>query len=145
MIPGVKVLDMHSEKNADSSNSFIIKYSFDEISILGSALDKAVDDGGEEKNPAIVTMNKQGDEIVFNYLYEQKGPEGLPETDSLTEQMKSGVAEMFGNGFVNFEIEFPYEVISSNATSSDGNTLKWFYPMSEVFLQSKMSLEAVMK
>ena len=144
-IPGVNILDIYSQKNPDSSNSFVIKYSFDNISVLGSALDKAVDDGSKKENTAIVTMEKEGDEIVFNYLHEQSLPEGAPDTDSLTEQMKAGIAEMFGNGFVNFEIEFPYEVISSNATSTSGNTLTWYYPMTEVFLQDKMDLVAKMK
>jgi hypothetical protein len=145
-IPGIKISDIYSKRNPDSSNSFVIKYSFDSISSLGTSLDKAINEDNDSKiSPATVTLTKEGDELVFDYIYEQPASEEMPENDSLASQMKSGMSEMFGNGFINFEIEFPYEIVSSNATSADQRTLKWYFPMSEVFLQSKMKLEARMK
>lgn len=145
-IPGIKIIDIHSQKNPDSSNSFVIKYSFDSISSIGTSLDKTInDDKKDNKAPAIVTFNKEGDDFVFNYIYEQPASEEIPENDSLAQQMKTGMSEMFGNGFINFEIEFPYDIVSSNATSSDQRILKWYFPMSDIFMQSKMKLEARMK
>ena len=146
-LQGIDITDVYSQRNPDSSSSFIIKYKFDNIVKIGSSLEKAIDDNGdgEKRNPTIVKMNKDGDEVVFDYLYEQKKSDEALENDSLNEEMRTGIAKMFGNGFINFEIEFPYEVISSNATSSDKNTLIWNFPMPEVFMNSKMHLEARMK
>ncbi len=145
-IPGIRISDIYSKRNPDSSNSFVIKYSFDSISSLGTSLDKAIKEDNDSKiSPATVTLKREGDELVFLYLYEQPVSDEMPENDSLAQQMKSGMSEMFGSGFINFEIEFPYDVVSSNSTSADQRTLKWNFPMPEVFLQSKMMLEARMK
>jgi hypothetical protein len=144
-IPGLNISDIYSVRNSDSSNSFVIKYSFDSISKIGSSMEKTIEEDNKKKSPAIVTLEKDGDEIVFSYLYEQPKGEDIPENDSLMEEMKLGMAKMFGNGYINFEIEFPYEIISSNATSSDQRTLKWNYPISDVFMNSIMKLEARMK
>ena len=144
-IPGLKISDIYSERNPDSSNSFVIKYSFDSISKIGSSLEKTIEEDNRKNSPAVVTLNKEGEEIVFSYIFEQPSGEDIPENDSTMEEMKLGMAKMFGNGYINFEIEFPYEIISSNATSSDNRTLKWNYPISDVFMSSKMKLEARMK
>ena len=144
---GVKLIDISSSTNYDSSKSFIIKYSFDSISKIGSLLENTVDDDADIKAPAIVTLDKVGNEMVFNYIYEMEEPEELGggDDDTLAAQMKASIVNMFGSGFLNFEIEFPYEVVSSNASSANGNTLTWNYPLSEIIMKSEMKLEAVMK
>ncbi|MBK8550104.1 MAG: hypothetical protein IPL53_03220 [Ignavibacteria bacterium] len=144
-IPGITVNEIYSKKNYDSSQSFIISYSFDSLSKIGSLLEKTVESDDEIKSPAVVTMINEGDLVKFNYIYEQTAEEPISDNDSLNAQMKAGIAEMFGSGFVNFEIEFPYEVVSSNATSANGNILTWNLPMTEVFMTSSMKLEATMK
>ncbi len=144
-IAGVNITGISSENNGDSSKSFIISYDFDSLIKIGSVLEKTVEDESDIKNPASVTMNDEGDQIVFNYIYRQTEPEALNDNDTLAEQMKASVMNMFGNGFINFEIEFPYEVISSNATVSNGNILTWNYPMTEIIMQSELKLEAVMR
>lgn len=146
-VPGIKLVDIYSEMNPDSSNSFIIKYDFDSINCLGSSLGNL--DENDEDSKTTVTWNRTGNQISFLYNYEQTNSEGMPDNeipdnDSLASQMKLGMAEMFKDGGVHFEIEFPYTVISSNATSSDGNKLIWDIPLSDVFLNGKMQLEAVM-
>lgn len=141
-IPGIKLVDIYSEMNPDSSNSFIIKYDFDSINSIGSSLGNP--DENEEDSKTTVTWDKSGNQISFLYSYEQTKSEEMPDNDSLAAQMKIGMAEMFKDGAVHFEIEFPYTVISSNATSSDGNKLIWDIPLSDVFLNGKMQLEAVM-
>ncbi len=142
-VPGVKIIDITSERNADSSNNIVIKYEFDSIKKIGSSLNNLKDD--DTSSQTIIRWTKDDDEISFVYSYEQKNPEEKPDNDSLAEQMKQGMAEMFGSRNVNFEIEFPYEVISSNATSSDGNKLTWNIPLSDIFITGKMELEATMK
>ena len=144
-IPGIKVLDIFSERNPDSSFNITVKYSFDSISRLGSAMESTLSDD-KPKDPAIVTLIREGDELVFSYIYENnKLTDEMEEGDSLMTEMRSGMSKLFGSGAISFEIEFPYEIISSNAVSSGGNILKWSYPMSEVFLIKDLKLEARLK
>lgn len=145
-IPGVKIIDIFSEKNFDSSSTFTIKYSFDNLDVLGTSLQKTLEDDKEKQDeiPTTVTMLPEGDNIVFSYDYDNPENE-TGEVDSSEIAMKNSMVKIFENGFINFEIEFPYEVISSNATSSSGNTLNWDYKMTDIFMDSKLNLEAVMK
>lgn len=140
---GIKIINISSEKNPDSSNTFVIEYDFDSIKRISSSLSSLKDDN--DNNETVVTWQKEGDNVLFNYKYEEASPEGLSADDTMTVQMKKGMSEMFGSGSMQFEIEFPYEVISSNAFSSERNILVWEFPMSEIFSTGKMNLEAVMK
>ncbi|HMQ69726.1 MAG TPA: hypothetical protein PKA90_12165 [Ignavibacteria bacterium] len=144
-IQGVKIIDISSQRNEDSSSTFTIKYSFDNLDILGSSLQKTLEDenDNQDKIPTVVTMMPEGDNVVFRYDYEN--PEEDTEIDSTEIAMKNSMMKIFENGYINFEIEFPYEVISSNSTSANGNILKWDYPMKDIFMDSKLNLEAVMK
>ena len=142
-IHGVKLIDIYSEKGPDSSNIFVIKYEFDSVKKIGSALDQMNSDYDSSKTT--VSMTNQESDVVFNYTYTQPNTEVLSANDSLSEQMKKGMAEIFGGDYINFEIEFPYPVISSNATSGDGNKLRWDYTISDIILNREMKLEAVMK
>lgn len=145
-IQGVKIIDIFSSKNDDSSSTFVIKYNFDNLDVLGSSLQKTLEDekDNNEEIPTTVTMKPEGDNIVFNYLYDNPEKD-ITDTDSTEIEMKNSMVKIFENGYINFEIEFPYEVISSNSTSGSGNVLKWNYPMTDIFMTSKLDLEAVMK
>jgi len=142
-IPGVKILDIHSEKGMDSSNKIIVSYEFDSVSKIGSALNSLDEENKDSKTT--VTWIKEGDDIMFDYLYKQslKGDEDLEAmNDSLTGEMMKGLAEMFRGGSIDIQIEFPFEVVSSNAASTTGNILHWNYPMSDLIMNGKMELKA---
>ena len=98
-----------------------------------------------DKSTTIVELNKNKGDVKFLYLYEQETPADMPANDSLMAEMKKSMAAMFGSGNISIRINFPYEVTSSNATSTEGNTLIWSYPISEIFMTSSMKLEASMK
>ncbi len=142
-IAGIKIIELFAAKNTDSSNSFTIKYDFDSIQKIGQSLGQLND--SNDKSRTVVRLDPDGSDIKFLYLYEQSASAELPANDSLSEEMRKGMAEMFGSGKINIRIEFPYEVISSNATSNEGNTLTWNYPISEIFMTSSMRLEVNMK
>ncbi|MEP7146629.1 MAG: hypothetical protein ABI792_06435, partial [bacterium] len=142
-IPGVRIIEIYASRNPDSSNSFTIKYDFDSIKKIGQSLGQLKD--SNDKSRTTVTLDKEGNEVKFFYLYEQGTPSGMPANDSLMVEMKKGMAAMFGSGNINIQIEFPYRVISSNANVTEGNTLTWNYPISEIFMTSSMKLEANMK
>lgn len=143
-IPGINILDIHTERGLDSSNTFVIKYQFDSVSKLGQSLGQLKD--STDKSVTTVEFFREGRDHKFLYSYVQGTPltEDV-ENDSLIEQMQNSLAQMFGAGNVSIQIEFPYDVVSSNATSTNGNILTWNYPMSEVFMKSRMDLEALMK
>lgn len=150
--PGIKLIDITSHKNEDLSNSFMIKYEFDSLSRIGSA---ALSKFGPKENPdseskdkslTEIIFEKEGDNILFKYNYLQDGKESEEnEKDSLANEMNVKVADMFKDGKISFKIEFPFQVISSNADSTDGNTLIWNYSLSETIANGNMKLEAVME
>lgn len=142
-ISGIKLIDISSQRNADSSNTILIKYDFDSVQKIGSSLNQINDDN--ENSLTTVTLNKVGNNLAFNYVYEQLTSDSSIMSDSLSEQMKKGLAMMFGDGYIKFDIDFPYEVISSNSTSINGNTLIWNFPLSEIITNTQMKLEAIMK
>lgn len=142
-IPGIHFIELTSRTNEDSSKSFFIKYEFDSISKIGSSLAQLKD--SLDKSETKVEWIKDGDNIKFRYFYEWPIAKESQANDSLMEQMRKGMAEMFGSGSATFEIQFPFEIISSNATSAEGNTLKWTFNMSDVIVSGKMNLEAVLK
>ena len=57
----------------------------------------------------------------------------------------SGMASMFANGKFRFELNSPFEVVSSNATTQDGRTLVWDMPISEIITSNKLLIEAILK
>ena len=57
--------------------------------------------------------------------------------------MLQGFAEMFTAGKFYFELETPFEVVSSNATTRNGNKLVWDIPISSVVSENSILLEAV--
>ncbi|MBS1516761.1 MAG: hypothetical protein JSS91_01600 [Bacteroidetes bacterium] len=145
-VKGIKIINLSAETNEDSSKTFTIDYEFDSISKIGSSLSSINEDN--DKYVTDVKFEDKGGNIYFLYEYKSKEdviPGSGEDNDSLSVKMREGMSKMFENGKFDFEIEFPYEVISSNAVSQTGNTLKWEYPMKDVFLNNSLRLEAVLK
>jgi len=141
---GIKLIDIYSFKDPDSSNSFVIKYEFDSLIKIGSSLNN-ISSSGDTEDKMIVIYNREGNDILFNYIYEEATPQDAQTNDSLTAEMRKSMSELFKGGNFTFEIQFPYEVISTNAQSSEGNKLKWDFPISDMMSTGKMKLEAVLK
>jgi len=141
---GIKLIDIYSLKDPDSSNSFVIKYDFDSLIKIGSSLNN-INSSGNKEDISTVIYNKEGNDILFNYIYEEAKPQGAETNDSLTAEMRKGMSELFKGGNFTFEIQFPYEVISSNANSSEGNKLHWDFSISDMMSTGKMKLEAILK
>ncbi len=140
-IPGIKLIDLSTEKGLDSSTSIIVQYQFDSVLKIGQSMGSLK----QESSNSITNVNwsKDGDKILFKYLYEESPESGMG--DSSSADMKNGIAKMFGGGEFNITIDFPYDVISSNATYANGNILHWKYTMPELVTQGNMKLEAVLK
>lgn len=145
-VPGVKLLEIYSQKNEDLSNSFIIKYEFDSVQKISSSELSKFNTPEDNSSSAEVVYEKDGGKISFSYIYSGK-PSEISQTpqDSLSDQIGMQVKDIFKDAEVTFEIQFPCEVIFSNADKSDGNKLTWNYSLSDAMSSGTMKLEAVMQ
>ncbi|MDZ4712775.1 MAG: hypothetical protein SGI89_10675 [bacterium] len=143
-ISGIKLIDIYTNKGMDSSNSIVVKYQFDSVAKIAESLNTLKDEDKSGSDTYVTWKNEDG-KMFFNYFSEQSSPSGVDMNDSISQQMKTSMAYLFQGGSVNTVIEFPFDVISSNATSSAGNILTWSYPMTDIIMDGKMNLETVMK
>lgn len=145
-VPGVKLLEIYSQKNEDLSNSFIIKYEFDSVQKISSSELSKFNTPEDNSSSAEVVYEKDGGKISFSYIYSGK-PSEISQTpqDSLSDQIGMQVKDIFKDAEVTFEIQFPCEVIFSNADKSDGNKLTWNYSLSDAMSSGTMKLEAIMQ
>jgi len=110
--------------NADSSKTLTIDYSFTNLSAITLALDG---DKPADSNGDIYLKEQDG---VMKFYYE------LPNDSKVSQDSDSAnaelVAKLFEGKNFTINIEFPYDVISSNATSQNGRKLTWTFPMSSM-------------
>jgi hypothetical protein len=141
-IPGLTLKEIYSSTNPDSSKTMYVSYDFDRIGLLAISI-------GDNKNEVIseditVTYEDLGDKIQFSY--NQRDPESEVEKDSTYASIMEGVAETFKGKEAVYNIEFSYDIESTNAQIRDGRLLKWSYPMDELILNgNKVNLEALLK
>lgn len=140
---GLKLIESYSKIQPDSSNLVYVNYTFDSVYKIGESMNKVSDDF--EDQPAKITYGSEDGNMVFRYLYESPDTGSDPSADSLKTQMMSGMASMFQNGKFRFELNSPYDVVSSNATFQDGRNLVWDLPLSEIITSNKLLIEAVLK
>ena len=143
-IPGVTLININSKTNKDSSKTMTVTYLFDDVSIIGSAVDVGND---LPKSKTEITYKDKEDKVYFKYVYEPKKDEDTnDETDSTEADFKESMAEIFKDYAMEFNIEFEYDVISTNATYIDGRRLTWLYDMSEIYMMEEpLVLEAVLQ
>ncbi|CAF3936893.1 unnamed protein product [Rotaria sp. Silwood1] len=105
-----------------------------------TALAAAFDDDNVSKGNSKVYMKQQGKVIKFYYEMANQDPEN---SDNSMSDLNS---KMFDNKVFTLNIEFPYDVISSNATSQVGRKLTWVRPMTVISKPgSKEIFEAELK
>lgn len=150
-IPGFKLLEFSSVTNQDSSKSFTFKYEFDSVYKIGKSI-SAVKAQDNKLPDASISFDKSDlGNIKFrfeyiNKLYQDTNVMDTNETtDSLTAEMMKGMAEMFEGGKMEIAIEFPYDIVSSNADSTSGRKLFWNSSMKNLIMNEEILLEAVMK
>ncbi len=140
-MPGVELLDIYSITNPDSSKTMKVTYLFDDVSIIGSSF--RMEEENLPKSKTNITYEEQGDKINFKYYYESEEDAVTVETDSADASYKESFAKFFEGDKLVFNIEFDYDVISSNATNSDGRKLTWEIYLSDIYsMEEPLILEA---
>ncbi len=138
---GITLKEIYSETNLDSSKTLFFSYDFNSIDLLGVALSDDNDEvmGGE----VIAKFIDDGNNVRFSYSQKNNSPE---DADSTYDNIMTGIAETFRGQETIYNIEFPYEIVSSNANMQDGRLLTWIIYM-EDFIANKrdLYLEVVMK
>lgn len=138
---GITLNEIFSETNPDSSKTLFISYDFKSIELLGVVLSDNNDElmGGE----AITKFIDDGGNVMFSYSQRNNAPE---DADTTYDNIMKGIAETFIGKQTVYTIEFPYDIVSSNATSQDGRTLTWTLDMEDLIANRRdIYLEVVMK
>lgn len=134
-----KAVNISSVLNADSSKTLLVDYTFTNLPALAMAFD---DKGGSEspENSEIYMKEQNG---VIKFYYELKN-DPVIQTDDTTNS--AFTKKMFEGKMFIMNIEFPYDVISSNATSQEGRKLTWSIPMNDVVKKGEIrTFEAELK
>lgn len=140
---GVTLIDCYSQIQPDSSNLVFVKYAFNDVQRIGESMNKVNEDF--EESPSKVTLTRENDGLVFRYSYENTDTSLSYMGDSASSEMISGLAGLFVGGKFKLELDAPFDIQSTNATSQDGRRLVWDYPLSKLISEKKFVLEAVMK
>ncbi|MFA5010380.1 MAG: hypothetical protein WC644_00365 [Ignavibacteria bacterium] len=140
---GIQLISLTGTTNEDSSVTYRFEYNFDDVSKLGYATNMSAKEmSGEQESKSEIVWKENENTINFSLLYKPDPGNDMDQEDNM-----KAFSFLFANKNVNFEIEFPYEIESSNALSTEGNKGKWSFPVSELMLDKtkKLYLEAVLK
>lgn len=142
-VPGITLNDIYSVTNPDSSKTLYANYNFDNISALGISIS---DESNQiMSNNVIVEYKDEGETIKFSYTEIRPSNEENPD-DTTYNSLIEGVAELFKGKQSVFNIEFDYDIVSSNATSTNGRKLTWIIPLDEKMINREgVYLEAILR
>ncbi|MCE1164307.1 MAG: hypothetical protein LWX07_02770 [Bacteroidetes bacterium] len=132
-----KLMRLDGITNSDSSTSYFIEYSFNRIEALGKMTNTNPDGlGGESR--ADIKWEDRGSEINFSLKYK-------PQDDGDNSSGKE-MGYMFEGKQMRVNIEFPYDIISTNASNHSGRNAKWVIDMKNLSEDpSLLFLEARLK
>ena len=119
----VSGMNVNSVTNADSSKTLSINYNFSNISVL--ALDMEKLSGGSD---SLIYLREENGNMKFFYKLVNEDNENQA-SDSTDKSMDEFTKKMFEGKTFTVNIEFPYDVISTNATTQEGRKLTWVFPM----------------
>ena len=140
---GIQLISLTGVTNEDSSVTYRFEYNFDDVSKLGYATNiSAKEMSGEQQSKSEIIWKENENTINFSLLYKPDPGEDVNQEDNM-----KAFSFLFANKNVNFEIEFPYEIESSNAINTSGTKGVWSFPVSELMLDKtkKLFLEAVLR
>ncbi len=123
--------------NADSSTTYFIDYAFNKIEALGKMTNTNPDGlGGDSK--ADIKWEDKGREVLFSLIYKPQ--------DSGDNSSGKEMSYMFEGKQMRVNIEFPYEILSTNAAKYSGKKAEWIIGMKNLAEDpSLLFLEARLK
>jgi hypothetical protein len=120
----VQDMTVSSVLNPDSSKSLTINYKFSQLSAIASTFDDK--ESGTSDNSDIYLKEQDG---IMKFHYELTD-NPVKQSDDTTNS--AFTKKMFEGRTFTMSIEFPYDVITSNANTQDGRKLTWLIPMNEL-------------
>jgi|GEM_PF-3476838 len=137
---GIVLKKVDGRTEPDSSNVYTLEYSFDNVSRLSYTTNVNPDNQLSSGSRTESKWTDNGNEVLFSFIY-------ISEADSsMNDQQKFGLEELFKGKNMIFDIEFPYDIVSSNAGSVSGRNAKWVFPVYDIYMNSaKLKLEAKLK
>ena len=137
---GVNFIDAKSEVENDSSLTTIIEYKFDNVKYIDNSLQPIGSKSGTDskRTKTVVFFKEEGSKVIFRYNFIRN--------NNIDSTYNIDLSDYFKNDKITVNIEFPYDVITSNANYTDGRKLTWEIPVN-YFLEKnkKFSLKAEMK
>ncbi|MBS1515707.1 MAG: hypothetical protein JSS63_11790 [Bacteroidetes bacterium] len=116
-------MNVNSALNADSSKTLTVNYNFSKISVLALDMNNLSGNGD-----SLIYLREENGNMKFYYkLVNENGDD--QNSDSTNNSMDELSAKMFEGKTFTVNIEFPYDVISTNASSQNGRKLTWVFPM----------------
>lgn len=137
---GIKLININSVTNPDSSKSMFVSYEFDNVKRLANPVEsQALETSSYDYE---IDWIEDDTQIQFRYVII---PKLKTDENQNSNENKEILEQALVNKFVVFNIDLPYTIISDNSDSSIGNKLTWKIPMSEMNnLEEKVTLEAVL-
>lgn len=143
---GIKINSVKSRTNPDSSKTVTIDYNFDNINLISESLAKEKSDIGGKGKTEVIWKEKNGRKY-FAYIYKNIKKDSNQNTDSSNVSNMMNLSSFFKDNKLYFNIEFPHEIISSNANFTEGKKLRWEIALDKLVSSDStgFKLEAEMK
>lgn len=140
-IDGIKLKDIKTKMNPDSSMNLLIEYTFEDVGKLSETLrsiEKEDKTFGNSKTE--ISFKQHGKKYLFNFNFQ------LNDNGDTNKSMSNSFAPFFKDQKMTFHITFPFNITSSNALKTKGKTLTWEFDMDKMFTDTtKFKMEAEMK
>jgi hypothetical protein len=137
---GIVLKKVDGRTEPDSSNVYTLEYTFDDVKRLSYTTNVNPDNQLSSGSRTESKWTDNGKEVLFSFIY-------ISEPDpTKNEQQQFGLEELFKGKNMTFDIEFPYDIVSSNATSVNGRNAVWVFPVYDIYMNSaKLNLDAKLK
>lgn len=139
---GLTLNSVTAVTNPDSSRTFKLSYNFDKVEKIATAMNINNSDD-DKKSKSDISYKESGDKVNFYYKYFSSVDTAL---QKMSDQQKKEFSSLFEGKALIFNIDFPYDIESSNATGVNGRTATWRFPIDKFYLEkSEFELKAILK
>jgi hypothetical protein len=140
-IEGLHLINVDSRTNPDSSKTIETEYSFEDIKYIGNKLNYSYvyqNKTDDSDLTADISFKDEGNKVIFIY--------DVKPSKTKYNSYKELAAPFFKNNKVIYNIDFPYDISSSNATYKNGRNLIWEFDTGDLISNANgFRLEAIMK